>query len=264
MRLFFRIRGLVDLLICSVLLFSVSHLSFAADATQKPLLGMTIEELFENNAVRGLARAATEGSLEEIENLVKAGVEIDTPGAYGVTPLYWAIKPQNTARFEKLLQLGANPNALVGVDQSVIHWAAYISDPQFLQLCLHYGGDPNLLSENGFITPLMSASKSLESHMDNIELLVQHGANTEYRHTSNDITAIFHAANSYRYEHVYNLILAGADTQKTAGRENRKRNLKAIIARSGRGRFNTQEQTEYRDKVIEILKERGELPPDFE
>ncbi len=196
------------------LLLLVTQQILPAEAPQKPLIQMTINEIFSDQQVRNLARAATQGSLDEIEQLVAAGVNINERGAYGATPLYAAIRPGNSARFEKLLQLGGDPNAIVG-SMSVIHWAAYVSELEFLDLCLEFGGDPNLLAEDGWTTLLITASMSLESHPDNVKLLIDHGADIEHRYGENGRTAISIAASSYRYEHVHTLILAGADTTKT-------------------------------------------------
>ncbi len=247
---------------CLLLLLAQQILS--AEVPQKPLLQMTIDEIFSDEQARNLARAATQGSLEEIERLVAGGADTNAAGAYGATPLYVAIRPGNSARFEKLLQLGGDPNVIVGRNLSVIHWAAYVSEPEFLELSLDFGGDPHLLAADGRTTPLVTASRSLESHTNNVKLLIDHGADIEYRFGDNGRTPVFVAATSYRYEHVYALILAGADTTKTWGLPDRPQTLQMMISRSGPGRFNTAEQTEYRTRVIEMLQERGELPVDFQ
>ena len=143
--------------------------------------------------IRALARAARRGDVRTIDRLVNSGVDVNgkfdtnTPKILGVrtyaTPLYWSMesygpgpfgggptKRTGSARgFERLLQLGANPNVVLFNDHnlknfsresSVMHASVEHPNPKFLELALEYGGDPNVIVHGEFGgTPVHTAAR---------------------------------------------------------------------------------------------------------
>ena len=59
-----------------------------------------------------------------IEELIGRGVELDTPDAYGDTPLYFAAYRNSELAVQALLSAGANPNPMNKAGETPLHYAA--------------------------------------------------------------------------------------------------------------------------------------------
>ena len=152
-------------------------------ATRAPTFRMSLETTFADPSVRALAAAARKGRIAWLDELVAQGVDVNSRGKRGVTPLFWAMK--DIRGFERLLELGADPNALFRRydfedDTSVIHWAAKHSDTRFLRQALEHGGDPNLATVPSGRTPLFH-SGYLTHNMAAARMLVDAGADVDAR-----------------------------------------------------------------------------------
>ncbi|KAL8962045.1 MAG: hypothetical protein Q9183_005212, partial [Haloplaca sp. 2 TL-2023] len=83
-----------------------------------------------------------DGTVDMIDQLVKAGLDVDVRDADGETPLLNAIFRGFTAAAEKLLDLGANPNACnTSSCESSIHFAVSFDRSDILPLLLRKGVD---------------------------------------------------------------------------------------------------------------------------
>ncbi|KAL8950089.1 MAG: hypothetical protein Q9222_003853 [Ikaeria aurantiellina] len=83
-----------------------------------------------------------DGTVEMIDQLVKAGLEVDARDADGETPLLNAIFRGFTAAAERLLDLGADPNACnVSSRESSVHFAVGFNRHDILPLLLRKGAD---------------------------------------------------------------------------------------------------------------------------
>ncbi|KAL8701585.1 MAG: hypothetical protein Q9201_004829 [Fulgogasparrea decipioides] len=83
-----------------------------------------------------------DGTVDMIEQLVTAGLEVDVRDADGETPLLNAIFRGFTSAVEKLLELGADPNARnISSCESSIHFAVQFDRHDILPLLLHKGVD---------------------------------------------------------------------------------------------------------------------------
>jgi len=123
---------------------------------QKSLFDMNVEEMFPGNELaQKLALAAADGDIEEMDELVAQGADVNAVGTYGVTVPCWVIQHPNKKGFKHLLELGADPNIIWkgtdGSDSSLIHWtvrrAATDGDmyTDYLKMLFEIGnGDPNL------------------------------------------------------------------------------------------------------------------------
>ncbi len=69
----------------------------------------TPSKIFHDRGVAALAEAAGTGNLLEIDRLVSTGVDINSIGEEGITPLLWAMMIHNHDGFQRLLERGANP-----------------------------------------------------------------------------------------------------------------------------------------------------------
>ena len=63
---------------------------FNEEQSQKLVAFMSLETMFPDLRVRDLAKAAGDGKIKKIEQLVKEGVGGNARGAQGATPLFWS------------------------------------------------------------------------------------------------------------------------------------------------------------------------------
>lgn len=186
---------------------------------QELIAYMSLETMFPDERVRALAKAAGKGRLKTIDKLIAEGVDVNAQGKGNATPLFWALRNSSKKGFEKLLTLGADPNALLG-GSSMMHWVAWHKDVYFLNLSLDHGGDPNLVAGQLKETPLFKAI-GIKGNVneDAVQLLVKAGANVNVKAGSKKIfgmpmggqTPILHAASIDRFDVVYELLELGAD-----------------------------------------------------
>lgn len=198
-----------------------SERQFNERMRQELVISMSLENLFSDRGVRALAKAAGQGKIDEIEELVAQGVEVNSQGTKGVTPLFWALRKSSLEGFEKLLDLGANPN-ITFADSSVMHWAARHDDIRFLQKALKYGGNANLMAGEPSETPLfVTIGVKGAGNEEAMYVLLDAGAdiNAEtggeevYGMSMGGITPVLAAADVVRYDIVYELLQRGADYQ---------------------------------------------------
>jgi len=174
-------------------------------------------EAFSDPSVVALAYAAQTGNMQEIDRLVAAGVDVNTVGRDGVTPLYWAFLAQNKAGFKRLLEHGANPNLQTDDGDTVMHFAAGLAkDSEWIELALKYGGDPNVvITKNRYCpkrTPIYSAIN--KEHTRAVELLIEAGADLNHRDKENETPLEFAVWCGRSFDIVYLLLKAGSDYRK--------------------------------------------------
>jgi uncharacterized protein len=142
------------------------------------LRGRAASEWFSDPKLAELANAAASGNVALIDKLARDGVPIDGMSSQGeVTPLVFALAMENYAGSKRLLELGANPNRRVVIDQTkgMLFSLVVMSDnPTLAELLLQFKADPNVVSNAH--TPLMRAVR----HRPSLELLLKYGANVNY------------------------------------------------------------------------------------
>lgn len=148
-------------------------LSFGSESAQ---------DAFKDERVVALLQAALGGDAKEAKRLVASGVNVNTMGEAGATPLLWALADRNVTAVKILLDLGADPNEYkpgeIGVESigPPVWITAGAGQIQTLQLLLEHGGDPNQVFGND--NALMMAIGG--SHLDCAELLLKHGADINW------------------------------------------------------------------------------------
>ena len=198
---------------CTAQIFDVATMNsaekdFNASAAQKTLTLMSLETMFPDADARELANAAAKGKVRKVEGLVKSGISVDVEGTQGATPLFWAMANYNG--FEKLLQLGADPNIVYGDGNTVIHMAVRLNDSRFVEAILDHEGDPNLRAGGSFQqTPLFEA---LSQGKERIELLLSSGADINARNSFGSTPAMT-AVGRGDFETAYYLLDKGSDYQ---------------------------------------------------
>ncbi|MBX7167367.1 MAG: hypothetical protein K1X74_13635 [Pirellulales bacterium] len=150
------------------------------------------EEYFRDPQVVALCRAIERRDLEEMSRLVAAGAEVNARGQGGMTPLLWAYPDNQLPRFERLLELGADPNLIWTSDfdtrgvippgAAVTHLVCETSFPGYFDAVFRHGGNPNLAKESPGVgrgdTPLYCAIRSVRS--DNVKKLIALGADVNH------------------------------------------------------------------------------------
>lgn len=183
------------------------------DQTASTPARLDASEGFSDAQVVALATAAQNGNVEEIDRLVSCGVDVNTVGREGITPLYWAFLAQNKEGFSRLLEHSATPNIQTENGDSVMNLAANLAaDSEWLELAVEHGGDPNLaLSKNRFRprrTPIFSAIN--KHHTKGVELLIEAGADLSHTNHEGE-TALEFAVHFHHFDIVHVLLVAGAD-----------------------------------------------------
>lgn len=226
------------------------------------VISMPLNIMFLDPDVRKLAKYAGEGNLTKINELVKQGIDVNSRGSQGATPLFWALRNENITGFERLLELGANPN-IVFADSSVMHWSARHKDIRFLQLALKFKGNPDLYAGNPKKTPIFNTiSVEGGDNLPALMLLLESGADINaptgsekiFGISMGGVTPILAAADIVRFDIVYSLLEAGADYQVL---DDTDRNLisriKAVQHRLQEG----SKQDIYLKKVVKWLDDKG-------
>ncbi len=176
--------------------------------------GQSIEQTFSNKSVVVLVKAANSGDVEKIDYLVKQGINVNTIGNNGATPLIWTLNARNHRGVEALLQAGADPNLAPDKTHfSAMNFVPLGDDPELLRLLLKYGGDPNHLGA-GRITDRPLSLAASEGRIENMKLLLDAGADINAHDkfnesaASNSITLAKFEATVFLLEHGFNFNLS--------------------------------------------------------
>jgi uncharacterized protein len=156
--------------------------------------GKIASEVFANEAVAGLARAACEGRTDEVRRLSAEGVDANSVGLEGMTPLIWATNCGSLEGVRSLLDAGANPNS-AATGFHPVYVAVDNSQSEILAMLLSRGGDPNAALPDTTWTALnLAFSIGLETdNWASYEMLLDSGANINRRY-GGTTTAEFAAA----------------------------------------------------------------------
>ena len=212
---------------------------------------MSLDALFPDSQVRSLAKAAGEGRVSQIDELVSRGINVNSRGTKNATPLFWAMRNGSIEGFKRLLELGADPNVIFDDGGTVMHWTIILENSNYLRLALEHGGNPNLVAGALEFTPLINASNST---VEIVAMLLKHGADPDMKSSRGGIPPVMWAAFSNRFDIVYVLLNNGADYSL---KNNAGENLLDTIA-SRRNMFipgSTREK--FLEQVIDWLSDRG-------
>jgi ankyrin repeat protein len=236
------------ILLLSLAFLAVSSSFKAADATER-LRRMRASDFFSQKEVAALAEAASNGDRNALTRLVQEGVDVNTQGMDGMSPLLWALLKRSKSGFAFLLGEGADPNLLAKEGTSVMWFAAMHEDPGFLRLALEHKGNPNLVNPVRAKTPIYESIMNLREK--NVALLIEWKANLNFRDKTGS-TPMMLAANLNRFDYVHAMLMAGADPSI---KNNWGYTITDVLSRHNMD--TKHELFKWRAKVIELLKERG-------
>ena len=167
-----------------------------------------IRENFPELPARELAIASATGDVRNIRKIVEGGVDVDSIGQDGQTPLVLAVKFNQPDSVVALLDLGANPDHRVGSNRdSPVMSAANLGDSAILKILLDRGANPDFGAAWGG-APIVSQAE--HGDLEAVQLLVEAGADVNGRGL-NDDTALIAAARRGHYDVVLYLLKQGAD-----------------------------------------------------
>ena len=213
-----------------------------------------IRDNFPELPARELAIAAAMGNDKDIRKLVEGGVDVDSVGRDGQTPLVIATKFNRPASVIALLELGANPDHRVGSNRdSPVISAANLADSTILKLLLDRGADPDF-GAAWRSAPIVSQAD--HGDLEAVRLLVEAGADVNSRGL-NDDTALLSAARRAHYDVVLYLLEQGADHTLTNRSDD---SLIHIIENHFYRNLNP--DRDFRQETVELLRAKGvEIAP---
>jgi len=197
----------------------------------------------------GIGLAIFNGSYDIASYLVDQGADVNQADAQRFTPLFWAAERRNMETapnfpwmvtedplplIKKLLDKGADPNALVNntpnarmrggspriVFSTAIMRAAFSADLELVNLLLEFGADPNIKSSDNETTLAAAAGlgwvsgfhkdRSLDDRLAIIKILVEMGMDVNWQ-DNYGISPLMVAANLGNVPIIQYLIDQGAD-----------------------------------------------------
>jgi uncharacterized protein len=205
--------------------------------------------------VAAFAEALRSNDLAKAEQLLGEGVDINAVGKDGITLATWTMLAKNKPSFKWLFEHGADPNLIPPNDRGVLLWAVRVDDPDWLEMLILHKANVNLVGQSIIettTTPLIEAV--FEGRRKNVEMLIKAGADVNFRQPDKDGggTPVIHAASLGEFDIAYILLVAGADYRpRTKGGWD----VTYEVVRHSIGP--NDEELAWREKVIQLLKERG-------
>ncbi|MBC8290762.1 MAG: hypothetical protein H8E37_10645 [Planctomycetes bacterium] len=198
-------------------------------------IGWEASEYFKDPEVVALCEAIESDNLEEIDRLVASGADVNAKGKDGMTPLLWAFPDDRLPRFEKMLELGANPNVPITGDlnsrgtfrpsMTVIHIAAGSKFEGQFEAVMKHGGDPNLVDDRdqaplNLIVGSFSLPESLR--LKRIRILLDAGADLDFVGGMSGMTSAMNSVSRGKFQEALLLLEAGASMDIYQTRSNKK------------------------------------------
>lgn len=124
-----------------------------------------------------LYKAANGGNLDDVRRMLDEGVDPDTRGVDGWTPLMIASAEQHPQVVKELLSKGADPNALNSAGRSALMFAARYGNLEIARMLLEAGADPDLKNTETDWPALCAAAAY--GRLPMARLLLRFGARTD-------------------------------------------------------------------------------------
>jgi ankyrin repeat protein len=159
-------------------------------------------------AATPLIEAVRQQNTAAVNALLDRGADVNAAEGDGSTALHWAAQRDDTRMIELLLQAGASPTAANRFQVRPLELAANNGSRATIELLLAAGAEANATSRAGQ-TPLMSAAAT--GRLEAVEGLLAHGAVVDAAEQWRGQTALMLAAGEGHAPVVAALITAGAD-----------------------------------------------------
>lgn len=224
-------------------------------------------QYFKDKNVQALIYAIEESDQNKIKQLLVNGVDINSIGKEGVTPLFWAlvvVKEHNSKEkiFKLLLENEANPLVLyTPTGKSVLTYAAInLMSSNYLKSILETNPDIDvdqyLEASPNYPTALYHAI--FNGNFENVKLLIENGSNVNYPNINGSIP--LELATGLRWEIAYYLLLNNADYNHVGftGKYNPE-SISEIVLSIERNSYlyDPKDGIDWREKVIEFLQNKN-------
>ncbi len=193
--------------------------------------------------------ASDEGHVQVVRSLLKCGVDVDSPGTLGMSPLQYASENGNVGIVRCLLDHGADPN-FRDANQATPLCCAAISSHEIVRLLLERNVDVNARDKDGR-TPLHHTFLYNDPKADYpkiVRLLLEHGANPNTRDNKHQTPLHLFSSNSFhptsKLEAVRVLLAHGAEVDVE---DKKGRTPSQVASENGKDEF-VQLLSEYRSK----------------
>lgn len=170
-----------------------------------------LQDFYQDKNLIELAKAAANGNVQRIDQLVASGVNVNKTGNDGMTPLLWALLAKNKTGMKRLLEHGASPNTPLKSGDSIINFAAAIDDPDYLRMVLAHGGNPDYVNPQDNVNPTSLFIAISRMNEVNVQALIHAGADLNYKRAAGSETPMMAAAALNQWKIVYALLTAGTD-----------------------------------------------------
>jgi ankyrin repeat protein len=157
-----------------------------------------------------LADAVKNADTLAVRSLLLKHVDVNAPGADGMTALHWAAELDEIDVASLLVGAGANPKAVTRYGVTPLALACIRGNARLIDLLLKAGADANAASPEGE-TPLMAAARV--GKVDALELLLDRGADVNARESWKKQSALMWAAGEGHVQAIAVLLARGADIQ---------------------------------------------------
>jgi Zn-dependent protease with chaperone function len=178
--------GFVALLIAGVFVGSL-YFGFKEFSPYSDLEEVVEEEVTD---IPPMILAAINGDAKEVENLAKAGNELEEEDYNGYTAMDWAIKAGNVEMVKTLLDNGADPNNVTSYGMTPLMTAAEKGRPEIIKVLHSAGADVNYMDPDYTMTPLTYAAQGEDE--ETVKVLLELGADPNQKDYYNE-TPYMHA-----------------------------------------------------------------------
>jgi ankyrin repeat protein len=155
-----------------------------------------------------LAEAVKQQDAAAVQTLLEQHVDVNVTQPDGATALHWAAYWNDVETTNVLLRAGATANATNDLGVTPLWLASAHADATIVAKLLTAGADPNTAHLSGE-SPLMVAARTGRVRV--VETLLAHGANVNAKETGHDQTALMWAAANRHPGVVRALLRAGAE-----------------------------------------------------
>ena len=162
----------------------------------------------QDSSTLSIFRAASDGNVTAVQNLLNAGTDVNAREHEGETPLMYAAVAGKTEVVKLLLDRGADINATSSNHETALARAVGIKQYDTVKLLLDRGADIEK-STDGSGPPLIYAAGGDDAKM--VKLLLDRGAHVNNKDDEGNTALIAAAENNASVDTVRLLLNAGAD-----------------------------------------------------
>ena len=166
-------------------------------------------------AVEPLIEAAASGDNVQVQQLLRAGADVNEAQGDGMTALHWAAETGNDELADMLIYAGSHLDAGTRIGQyTPLHIASRQGNAYIVKALIEAGANVEAATTNSGAMPIHLAAAS--GNADAVAALIDGGADTEARESRWGQTPLIFAAAANRIDTLKVLLDAGADHSVTA------------------------------------------------